>query len=270
MAAGVGCSGGGSGGRAARLPWLGVRTLVARGAPAAHTRAALLHTWHPTPGTLPLGAPLGTPAPLAAPHRWRDLLHLVDIVCCCVILFPIVWSIKHLREAAESDGKAARALTKLSLFRTFYIMVVAYIYFTRIIVYLLQSTLPYRSTWLANLGEPQPAGSWLAAGCWLAVGWWGRRGGYRVGGPADALGGRSPARVWSPVCLQRCLATPHRTQHLTSQPTDTCPCLPPPPCSERAGYADLLHRVRPAVPPSARRREPLLCPRHRGGGVGQP
>lgn len=84
---------------------------------------------------------------------WRDLLHLVDIVCCCVILFPIVWSIKHLREAAESDGKAARALTKLSLFRTFYIMVVAYIYFTRIIVYLLQSTLPYRSTWLANLAS---------------------------------------------------------------------------------------------------------------------
>lgn len=31
---------------------------------------------------------------------WRDILHLVDIVCCCAILFPIVWSIKHLREAA--------------------------------------------------------------------------------------------------------------------------------------------------------------------------
>ena len=31
---------------------------------------------------------------------WRDILHLVDIICCCAILFPIVWSIKHLREAA--------------------------------------------------------------------------------------------------------------------------------------------------------------------------
>ncbi len=31
---------------------------------------------------------------------WRDILHLVDIICCCAILFPIVWSIKYLREAA--------------------------------------------------------------------------------------------------------------------------------------------------------------------------
>lgn len=28
---------------------------------------------------------------------WRDLLHLVDIICCCAILMPIVWSIRHLR-----------------------------------------------------------------------------------------------------------------------------------------------------------------------------
>ena len=32
---------------------------------------------------------------------WRDVLHLVDIICCCAILFPIVWSIKHLREASQ-------------------------------------------------------------------------------------------------------------------------------------------------------------------------
>ena len=35
----------------------------------------------------------------------RDLLHLLDIACCCAILFPIVWSIKHLRDAAGTDGK---------------------------------------------------------------------------------------------------------------------------------------------------------------------
>ena len=35
---------------------------------------------------------------------WRDILHLVDIICCCAILFPIVWSIKHLREAAGVRG----------------------------------------------------------------------------------------------------------------------------------------------------------------------
>lgn len=56
-------------------------------------------------------------------RSWRDILHLVDIVCCCAILFPIVWSIKHLRDASETDGKAARVLAKLTLFRQFYIMV---------------------------------------------------------------------------------------------------------------------------------------------------
>ena len=56
-------------------------------------------------------------------HRWRDILHMVDIVCCCAILFPIVWSIKQLRDGAETDGKAARVLAKLTLFRQFYIMV---------------------------------------------------------------------------------------------------------------------------------------------------
>jgi len=80
-----------------------------------------------------------------------DLFHLVDIICCCAILFPIVWSIKHLREGAESDGKAAVNVEKLTLFRQFYVLVVVYIYFTRIIVYLLDNTLPYDYKWASIL-----------------------------------------------------------------------------------------------------------------------
>ena len=76
------------------------------------------------------------------------MLHLVDIVCCCAILFPIVWSIRHLRQAATADGKAGQILLKLTLFRQFYIMVVSYIYFTRIIVFLLAATMPYNWMWL--------------------------------------------------------------------------------------------------------------------------
>ena len=41
---------------------------------------------------------------------WRDVFHLIDIICCCAILFPIVWSIKHLREASQTDGKVGRRL----------------------------------------------------------------------------------------------------------------------------------------------------------------
>lgn len=81
---------------------------------------------------------------------WRDIFHLLDIVCCCAILFPIVWSIKHLRVASQTDGKAAANLEKLQLFRQFYIMVVCYIYFTRIVVYLLKSTAPYQYDWMSD------------------------------------------------------------------------------------------------------------------------
>jgi uncharacterized membrane protein len=48
---------------------------------------------------------------------WKDLLHLVDIVCCCAVLFPIVWSIQRLREESEYDGKAARNLVRLQQVR---------------------------------------------------------------------------------------------------------------------------------------------------------
>mmetsp|Transcript_14014 Transcript_14014/g.44237 ORF Transcript_14014/g.44237 Transcript_14014/m.44237 type:complete len:447 (+) Transcript_14014:64-1404(+) len=79
---------------------------------------------------------------------WRDLLHLVDILCCCAIIFPIVASIRHLRRAAAADGKTADNIRKLTLFRQFYVMVVSYLYFTRIVVYLLAAILPFRHLWL--------------------------------------------------------------------------------------------------------------------------
>lgn len=81
---------------------------------------------------------------------WTDVFRLVDIVCCGAILIPIIWSIRHLREAARIDGKAARNIHKLKLFRQFYLLVVSYIYFTRVIVYLLDATLPFRLVWLGD------------------------------------------------------------------------------------------------------------------------
>jgi G protein-coupled receptor 107 len=82
---------------------------------------------------------------------WRDLLNLFDIVCCCMILFPIVWQIRALRMAAATDGKAERNLKKLEQYRNFYVSVVAYIYFTRIIVRLLGATLSYERTYMATV-----------------------------------------------------------------------------------------------------------------------
>ncbi|CAK9802559.1 Protein GPR107 [Anthophora plagiata] len=82
---------------------------------------------------------------------WRDVFILVDLLCCGAILFPVVWSIRHLQEASYTDGKAAISLRKLKLFRHFYIMIVCYIYFTRIIVYLLKITVPFQYEWLDEM-----------------------------------------------------------------------------------------------------------------------
>lgn len=78
---------------------------------------------------------------------WRQIFLLVDVVCCCAVLFPIVWSIKNLREAARSDGKAAVNLMKLTLFRQYYVVVICYIYFTRVVVYALVTITSYRYLW---------------------------------------------------------------------------------------------------------------------------
>eukprot|EP00252_Welwitschia_mirabilis_P019047 TRINITY_DN4307_c0_g1_i1.p1 TRINITY_DN4307_c0_g1~~TRINITY_DN4307_c0_g1_i1.p1 ORF type:complete len:443 (-),score=15.05 TRINITY_DN4307_c0_g1_i1:647-1975(-) len=82
---------------------------------------------------------------------WKQVFLLVDVICCCAVLFPIVWSIKNLRQAAHSDGKAAVNLMKLTLFRQYYIVVVCYIYFTRVVVYALATITAYQYAWTSIL-----------------------------------------------------------------------------------------------------------------------
>lgn len=84
---------------------------------------------------------------------WNQVFLLVDIICCCAIIFPIVWSIRSLRETSKTDGKAARNLAKLTLFRQFYIVVIGYLYFTRIVVFALKTIAAYKYQWVANAAE---------------------------------------------------------------------------------------------------------------------
>lgn len=84
-------------------------------------------------------------------YTWRQVFLLVDIVCCCAVLFPIIWSIKNLREAAMTNGKAAVNLMKLTLFRQYYVIVICYIYFTRVAVYVLETITSYRYAWTSVL-----------------------------------------------------------------------------------------------------------------------
>ena len=69
---------------------------------------------------------------------WRQLFFLLDLLCCGAILFPVVWSIRHLEAASRTDGKMIYNLKKLQIFKHFYIMVICYIYFTRIVGFLLK------------------------------------------------------------------------------------------------------------------------------------
>ncbi|XP_054982738.1 protein GPR108 isoform X2 [Sorex araneus] len=82
---------------------------------------------------------------------WKEVLFLVDLICCGAILFPVVWSIRHLQDASGTDGKVAVNLAKLKLFRHYYIMIICYVYFTRIIAILLRVAVPFQWQWLYQL-----------------------------------------------------------------------------------------------------------------------
>ncbi|KAJ4767018.1 Lung seven transmembrane receptor family protein [Rhynchospora pubera] len=84
---------------------------------------------------------------------WNQIFLFVDVACCCAVLFPIVWSIRTLRETSKTDGKAARNLAKLTLFRQFYMVVIGYLYFTRIIVYALKTIASYKYRWVSVAAE---------------------------------------------------------------------------------------------------------------------
>jgi NADH:ubiquinone oxidoreductase subunit 3 (subunit A) len=104
---------------------------------------------------------------------WSALLHLVDILCCCAVLIPIVWQVNSLEKTVQAEqtsnkdskseanksiinvetevpatAEAARTLQKLKQFRSFYLLVVVYIYFTRIAVFLIATELGFRQMWI--------------------------------------------------------------------------------------------------------------------------
>uniref|UniRef100_A0A0K0D1X8 Transmembrane protein 63A n=1 Tax=Angiostrongylus cantonensis TaxID=6313 RepID=A0A0K0D1X8_ANGCA len=79
-------------------------------------------------------------------QMWFEMFVFIDMICCFLIIFPIIWSMRHLSEGARSDGKAAFNLEKLRLFRHFYIIVISYVYLTRVMKLLLQPTDGERSS----------------------------------------------------------------------------------------------------------------------------
>ncbi|VDO33149.1 unnamed protein product [Brugia timori] len=81
---------------------------------------------------------------------WLQVFIFFDIVCCLAIIFPVVWSMRHLQEGARSDGKAAFNLEKLKLFRHFYLVIIGYIYLTRVIRFVIEAVVPFNYDWVTD------------------------------------------------------------------------------------------------------------------------
>lgn len=84
-------------------------------------------------------------------ENWQEIFIFVDLICCGAIMFPIIWSIRHLTMASSIDGKGAVNLRKLELFKKFYAWTIAYIYATRIGGLLLEMALNYKLEWAAEM-----------------------------------------------------------------------------------------------------------------------
>ncbi|GAA5803522.1 hypothetical protein HPULCUR_009004 [Helicostylum pulchrum] len=75
---------------------------------------------------------------------WNILLPLIDLVSCGIILWTILQTRKHLASGASADGKEQDTLSKYKLWSSFYIVTLVYIYITRIVVQILQASLPFQ------------------------------------------------------------------------------------------------------------------------------
>jgi hypothetical protein len=80
---------------------------------------------------------------------WKSILLWVDVICCCLVLPAIAWSIRNLRNA--KDEKSIKNAVRLSQFQQFYLVVIGYLYFTRIIALFIKDSLPHTWSWVPDL-----------------------------------------------------------------------------------------------------------------------
>lgn len=132
---------------------------------------------------------------------WVDILRIIDIVCCCVVLLPMVWSLKNLNSVIESshgretndrrnlpplaprgppkdiemtalreeeaedgfDGeKVALATHRMRQFQILYLVVLVYIYFSRIAIVMIEAMLPYNAIWWGPMTREFAAAAFYA------------------------------------------------------------------------------------------------------------
>ncbi|GMP57948.1 hypothetical protein CsSME_00021814 [Camellia sinensis var. sinensis] len=84
---------------------------------------------------------------------WVWVFLLIDITTCFMASLPMAWRINTLKQTAMEDGKAALNLTKLRLFRDFYMVFFVYVYVSRSLVFAIRMNAPYEFQWMSNVTE---------------------------------------------------------------------------------------------------------------------
>uniref|UniRef100_A0A7S2S266 GOST seven transmembrane domain-containing protein n=1 Tax=Mucochytrium quahogii TaxID=96639 RepID=A0A7S2S266_9STRA len=83
--------------------------------------------------------------------RWRDIFLMVDLVCCLAVAVPIFAHIQHLERQTDIDSKAEVNLAKLKQFRRFYLLVLFYVYFSRVVIFLVGNSMNFKHRWVETL-----------------------------------------------------------------------------------------------------------------------
>ncbi|EAW69069.1 hCG1811164, isoform CRA_d [Homo sapiens] len=78
---------------------------------------------------------------------WKEILFLVDLICCGAILFPVVCG----SEPGQAEAVPALLCHVLAPRLLAPLQVICYVYFTRIIAILLQVAVPFQWQWLYQL-----------------------------------------------------------------------------------------------------------------------
>ncbi|KAJ6248078.1 hypothetical protein M0813_18181 [Anaeramoeba flamelloides] len=83
--------------------------------------------------------------------QWWDILKFFDLVCVCCIIFPIIYTISHLQSTASVDGKMAKNVERLKIFKEFYIVTFVYIYTTRLFVMIIPRFLSFKVLYIDSI-----------------------------------------------------------------------------------------------------------------------
>ncbi|KAK1434939.1 hypothetical protein QVD17_00694 [Tagetes erecta] len=76
---------------------------------------------------------------------WNQVFSLVDFICCCAVIFPIMWSITSL--FAKTDVKCG---ISLRLFSVFGVVVIGYLFSLRVGVFSVKIIAGYKYQWVCN------------------------------------------------------------------------------------------------------------------------